>query len=188
MYHRGSALSENVRLEDLGRAKKVIIDKDNTTMIEGAGNRLSKRAFESQDAIKTPVRLRPGKTAERFAAMAGGVAVIRVGAATETEMKRSRRALKTRCTQRRLHPRKGYRSWRRVAAADSNVVEKPSSRSKGIQTGAVIIRRTLEEPVHDRQECRIRWRDHSSRFEVRVRRRWDSMPMRVKWKISSRLA
>src|SRR5947208_15555311 len=81
---------ENLKLDDLGRAKKVVVDKDNTTIIEGAGN-----TKENQGRIKqiraqieeTTSDYDREKLQERLAKLAGGVAVIKVGAATETEMK-----------------------------------------------------------------------------------------------------
>src|SRR5207244_3547905 len=81
---------ENLKLDDLGRAKKVIVDKDNTTIIEGAG-----KAKEIEGRIKqiraqieeTTSDYDREKLQERLAKLAGGVAVIKVGAATETEMK-----------------------------------------------------------------------------------------------------
>ncbi|HWP99931.1 MAG TPA: chaperonin GroEL, partial [Vicinamibacterales bacterium] len=81
---------ENLRLEDLGRAKKVVIDKDNTTIVEGAG---SKKAIEGRvKQIRTQIEETTSdydreKLQERLAKLVGGVAVIKVGAATETEMK-----------------------------------------------------------------------------------------------------
>src|SRR5438128_8811330 len=81
---------ENLKLDDLGRAKKVVVDKDNTTIIEGAG-----KTKEIQGRIKqiraqieeTTSDYDREKLQERLAKLAGGVAVIKVGAATETEMK-----------------------------------------------------------------------------------------------------
>src|SRR5436190_9543395 len=81
---------ENLTLEDLGRAKKVTIDKDNTTIIEGAG---TKKAIEGRvKQLRTQIDDTTSdydreKLQERLAKLVGGVAVIKVGAATETEMK-----------------------------------------------------------------------------------------------------
>src|SRR4029450_12876353 len=81
---------ENLKLEDLGRAKKVTIDKDNTTIIEGAG---TKKAIEGRvkqlraQIEDTTSDYDREKLQERLAKLVGGVAVIKVGAATETEMK-----------------------------------------------------------------------------------------------------
>src|SRR2546425_4773235 len=81
---------ENLKLEDLGRAKKVVMDKDNTTIIEGAG---SSKAIEARiKQIRAQIEETTSdydreKLQERLAKLAGGVAMIKVGAATETEMK-----------------------------------------------------------------------------------------------------
>ena len=81
---------ENLTLEDLGRAKKITIDKDNTTIIEGAG---TKKAIEGRvKQLRTQIEDTTSdydreKLQERLAKLVGGVAVIKVGAATETEMK-----------------------------------------------------------------------------------------------------
>jgi chaperonin GroEL len=81
---------ENVRIEDLGRAKRIVIDKENTTIVEGAGKkvdiqgRIAQIKKEIEDTTSDYDR---EKLQERLAKLAGGVAVINVGAATETEMK-----------------------------------------------------------------------------------------------------
>ena len=81
---------ENIRVEDLGKAKKVTIDKDNTTIIEGDG---TQKAIEGRvKQIRTQIEDTTSdydreKLQERLAKLVGGVAVIKVGAATETEMK-----------------------------------------------------------------------------------------------------
>src|SRR5438045_7879292 len=81
---------ENVTLDDLGRAKKITIDKDNTTIIEGAGTKqaLEGRVKQIRSQIEdTTSDYDREKLQERLAKLVGGVAVIKVGAATETEMK-----------------------------------------------------------------------------------------------------
>src|SRR6184192_1182050 len=81
---------ENLKLEDLGRAKRVVVDKDNTTIIEGAGNtkEIEGRIKQIRAQIEeTSSDYDREKLQERLAKLAGGVAVIKVGAATETEMK-----------------------------------------------------------------------------------------------------
>src|SRR5215468_8865917 len=81
---------ENVKLEDLGSAKKIVIDKDNTTIVEGAGKRgdIEARVKQIRKQIEdTTSDYDREKLQERLAKLVGGVAVIRVGAATETEMK-----------------------------------------------------------------------------------------------------
>src|SRR5207302_5735282 len=81
---------ESVKLEDLGRAKRVTVNKDNTTIIDGSGDR---KAIEGRiKQLRTQIEETTSdydreKLQERLAKLAGGVAIIRVGAATETEMK-----------------------------------------------------------------------------------------------------
>jgi chaperonin GroEL len=93
---------ENVQIEDLGRAKKIVIDKDNSTIVEGAGKHAGIEGRVKQ--IRTQIDDTTSdydreKLQERLAKLVGGVAVIKVGAATETEMKKRRRASKMPCTQ-----------------------------------------------------------------------------------------
>jgi len=81
---------ENVKLEDLGRAKKITIDKDNTTIIEGAGKSadIEGRVKQIRSQVEnTTSDYDKEKLQERLAKLVGGVAVIKVGAATETELK-----------------------------------------------------------------------------------------------------
>src|SRR5205807_1012647 len=81
---------ENIKLDDLGQAKKVTIDKDNTTIVEGAGStaaiagRVKQLRTQVEDTTSDYDR---EKLQERLAKLVGGVAIIKVGAATETEMK-----------------------------------------------------------------------------------------------------
>src|SRR5437879_10973476 len=81
---------ENIKLDDLGKAKKVVVDKDNTTIGEGAGktSAIEGRIKQIRAQIEeTTSDYDKEKLQERLAKLAGGVAVIKVGAATETEMK-----------------------------------------------------------------------------------------------------
>jgi len=143
---------ENVKLEDLGNAKKVTIDKDNTTIIEGAGKRSAVEARIKQ--IRTQIDETSSdydreKLQERLAKIAGGVAVIRVGAATEIEMKE----LKAR-VEDALHATKAAVEEGIVPGGGTallrtqKAVDKLMKTLEGdIRSGAGIIRRTLEEPV-----------------------------------------
>ena len=143
---------ENVKLEDLGNAKKVTIDKDNTTIIEGAGKRAAVEARIKQ--IRTQIDETSSdydreKLQERLAKIAGGVAVIRVGAATEIEMKE----LKAR-VEDALHATKAAVEEGIVPGGGTallrtqRAVDKLMKTLEGdIRSGAGIIRRTLEEPV-----------------------------------------
>src|SRR4029434_1383974 len=81
---------ENIKVEDLGTAKKVVIDKDSTTIIEGGGKRAAIEGRVKQlraQVEETTSEYDREKLQERLAKLVGGVAVIHVGAATETEMK-----------------------------------------------------------------------------------------------------
>jgi chaperonin GroEL len=143
---------ENVKVEDLGKAKKIVIDKDNTTVIEGAGK---KGAIEGRiKQIRTQIEETTSdydreKLQERLAKLAGGVAVIRVGAATELEMKE----LKAR-VEDALHATKaaieegvvpgGGTALLRTQKAVDKLVK---SLEGDLQTGARIIRRAIEEPM-----------------------------------------
>jgi chaperonin GroEL len=143
---------ENVKPEDLGRAKRVTIDKDNTTIIEGAGKRAAIEARIKQ--IRTQIDETSSdydreKLQERLAKIAGGVAVIRVGAATEIEMKE----LKAR-VEDALHATKAAVEEGIVPGGGTallrtqKAVDKLMKTLEGdIRSGAGIIRRTLEEPV-----------------------------------------
>jgi len=143
---------ENVKPEDLGRAKKVTIDKDNTTIVEGAGKRAAIEARIKQ--IRTQIDETSSdydreKLQERLAKIAGGVAIIRVGAATEIEMKE----LKAR-VEDALHATKAAVEEGIVPGGGTallrtqKAVDKLMKTLEGdIRSGAGIIRRTLEEPV-----------------------------------------
>jgi chaperonin GroEL len=143
---------ENVQIEDLGRAKKVIVDKDNTTIIEGAGKRaaIEGRVKQLRTQIdETTSDYDREKLQERLAKLAGGVAVIRVGAATETEMKE----LKAR-VEDALHATKAAVEEGIVPGGGTallraqKAVEKLMKSMEGdTRTGAEIVRRAAEEPV-----------------------------------------
>ena len=143
---------ENVRSEDLGRAKKVVIDKDNTTIVQGAAK---KAAIEGRiKQIRTQIEETTSdydreKLQERLAKLAGGVAVIRVGAATELEMKE----LKAR-VEDALHATKAAIEEGVVPGGGTallrtqKAVDKLAKSLDGdMRTGALIVRRVLEEPL-----------------------------------------
>src|SRR5216117_1434388 len=143
---------ENIKMEDLGRAKKVVIDKDNTTIIEGTGKRAAIEGRIKQlrtQIAETTSDYDREKLQERLAKLAGGVAVIRVGAATETEMKE----LKAR-VEDALHATKAAAEEGIVPGGGTallraqKAVEKLMKSLDGdLRTGAAIIRRALEEPM-----------------------------------------
>jgi chaperonin GroEL len=143
---------ENVKIEDLGRAKKVVIDKDNTTIIQGSAKRTTIEGRIKQ--LRTQIEENTSdydreKLQERLAKLAGGVAVIRVGAATELEMKE----LKAR-VEDALHATKAAVEEGLVPGGGTallrtqKAVDKLAKTLEGdIRTGALIIRRVLEEPM-----------------------------------------
>ena len=141
---------ENIDITDLGRAKKIKIDKDNTTIVEGAGKSASIKAritqirnqIESTDSSYDREKLQ-----ERLAKLSGGVAIVNVGAATETEMKEKKARVEdalhaTRAAvEEGIVPGGGVALLRALSSLDS-------LKLKGDEkTGADIIRRTLEAPV-----------------------------------------
>jgi chaperonin GroEL len=141
---------ENVTLKDLGRCKKVVIDKDNTTLIEGAGKKaeIEGRCNEIRKQIEeTTSDYDREKLQERLAKLVGGVAVVKVGAATETEMKEKKARVEdalhaTRAAvEEGIVPGGGVALIRGQAALDALA-------AKGEQKAGVdIVRRALEEPL-----------------------------------------
>ncbi len=141
---------ENLKLEDLGRAKKVVVDKDNTTIIEGAGNtkEIEGRIKQIRAQIEeTTSDYDREKLQERLAKLAGGVAVIKVGAATETAMKEKKARVEDALNATRaaveegIVPGGGVALLRAAEALDSLKL----SGDEG--TGVSIVRRALEEPI-----------------------------------------
>jgi len=141
---------ENVDIEDLGRAKKIKIDKENSTIVEGAGKNAAinariaqlKKQIEDTDSDYDKEKLQ-----ERLAKLAGGVAVINVGAATETEMKEKKARVEdalhaTRAaTQEGIVPGGGVAFIRTIAALDKLKLEGDE------KIGANIVKRAIEEPL-----------------------------------------
>jgi chaperonin GroEL len=143
---------ENVKIEDLGRAKKVVIDKDNTTVIEGAGKKsaIEARIKEIRMQIEeTTSDYDREKLQERLAKMAGGVAVIRVGAATETEMKELKARVEDALHATKAAAEEGIVPGGGVALLRTQrAVDKLIKTLEGdVQTGARIIQRSLEDPL-----------------------------------------
>ncbi len=141
---------EGVRLEDLGRAKRVTVDKDNTTIIDGAGQQKSIEGRIKQlraQIEETTSDYDREKLQERLAKLAGGVAVIKVGAATETEMKEKKARVEdalhaTRAAvEEGIVPGGGVALLRAAKALDGLKLEGDD------QIGVNIIRRAAEEPV-----------------------------------------
>jgi chaperonin GroEL len=141
---------ENIKLEDLGRAKKVVIDKDNSTIVEGGGKStgIEGRIKQIRAQIdETTSDYDREKLQERLAKLAGGVAVVKVGAATETEMKEKKARVEDALNATRAAVEEGIVPGGGVALLRA---------AKGVDTlklegdekvGAAIVRRALEEPI-----------------------------------------
>ena len=142
---------ESINLNDLGQAKRIVIDKDNTTVIEGGGSseaiqgRIQQIRRQIEDTTSDYDR---EKLQERLAKLAGGVAVINVGAATEVEMKEKKARVEdamhaTRAAvEEGIVPGGGVALVRTVSALESLESDDPSE-----QVGADIVRRAVEEPL-----------------------------------------
>jgi chaperonin GroEL len=141
---------ENIKLDDLGKAKKVTIDKDNTTIIEGAGNQ---QAIEGRvKQIRTQVEETSSdydreKLQERLAKLVGGVAVIKVGAATETEMKEKKARVEDAMHATKAAVEEGIVAGGGVALIRAGKAL-DSLKLEGDQlVGASIIRKAIDEPL-----------------------------------------
>ncbi len=148
---------ENAKVDYLGRAKKIIIDKDNTTVVEGAGKKEAIKARIAQ--IKTQIDNTTSdydkeKLQERLAKLAGGVAVIRIGAASEIEMKEKKARVEDALHATRAAVEEGIVAGGGVALVRA---QKAIEKGKGgindkllvgdIGLGVAIVRRALEEPM-----------------------------------------
>ncbi len=147
---------ENVKLEDLGRAKKITIDKDNTTIVEGAGKQsdIEGRVKTMRAQIEeTTSDYDREKLQERLAKLVGGVAVIKVGAATETEMKEKKARVEdamhaTRAAvEEGIVPGGGVALVRAAKALEKFDLNKDGEGDPDEQIGVNIVRRALEEPL-----------------------------------------
>jgi chaperonin GroEL len=141
---------ENVGLEDLGRAKKVHIDKDNTTIVEGAGSRSAIEGRVKQ--IRTQVEETTSdydreKLQERLAKLVGGVAVINVGAATETEMKEKKARVEDALNATRAAVEEGIVPGGGVAYLRTFPALEKLKLDGDQQIGVDIVKRALEEPA-----------------------------------------
>jgi len=143
---------ENVRIEDLGRAKRIVIDKETTTIVEGAGKKadIQGRIGQIKNEIdETTSDYDREKLQERLAKLAGGVAVINVGAATETEMKEKKARVEdalhaTRAAvEEGIVPGGGVAYLRCVAALDRTAKELDGDETVGVN----IVKRALEQPL-----------------------------------------
>jgi chaperonin GroEL len=141
---------ENIKLEDLGKAKKIVIDKDNTTLVEGAGKASAIEGRIKQIRVQideTTSDYDREKLQERLAKLAGGVAVVKVGAATETAMKEKKARVEDALNATRaaveegIVPGGGVALLRAAKAVDKLKLEGDE------KVGAMIVRRALEEPI-----------------------------------------
>jgi chaperonin GroEL len=143
---------ESIGVGDLGQAKRVVVDKDNTTIIAGKGARSSidGRVGEIRSQIEqTESDYDREKLQERLARMTGGVAVIRVGAHTETEMKELKSRVEDALNATRAAAEEGIVPGGGTALlrAESSVVEKAETMSGDLKTGALIVAKSLEAPL-----------------------------------------
>jgi chaperonin GroEL len=146
---------ENTKLDQLGRARKVVIDKDSSTIIDGAGD---------SDAIKGRIKQLKAeventdsdfdreKLQERLAKLAGGVAVVKVGAATETEMKEKKHRVEDALQATKAALEEGIGPGGGVALLNAISAIKADDLEGDERTGAQIIVRALEEPVRQLAE------------------------------------
>jgi chaperonin GroEL len=142
---------ENVKLDDLGRAKKVVIDKDNTTLIDGAGKpsaiegRIKQIRVQIEETTSDYDR---EKLQERLAKLAGGVAIIKVGAVTETAMKEKKARVEDALNATRAAVEEGIVPGGGVALLRA---AKAIDGLKGVEgdekVGAMIVKRALEAPI-----------------------------------------
>jgi chaperonin GroEL len=141
---------ENIKLEDLGRARKVVVDKDNTTIVDGAGKdtAIQSRVKQIRAQIEeTTSDYDREKLQERLAKLVGGVAVIKVGAATETEMKEKKARVEDALNATRAAVEEGIVAGggvsllRAARAVDALKLEGDE------KVGAHIVRRAVEEPI-----------------------------------------
>ena len=141
---------ENIALKDLGRCKKVVIDKDNTTIVDGAGSRsdIEGRVKQIRAEIEeTKSDYDREKLQERLAKIVGGVAVIKVGAATEIEMKEKKARVEDALHATRAAVEEGIVPGGGVAFIRSIDALAKAKLSDEEQQGLNIIRRALEEPL-----------------------------------------
>jgi chaperonin GroEL len=141
---------DSVTLEDLGRARKVIADKDNTTIVEGRGEARDIEARIKQ--IRSEIDISTSdydkeKLQERLAKLAGGVAVIKVGGATETELKEKKHRVEDALSATRAAVEEGILPGGGVALINALSVLKKLKMGGDEATGVNILKRALEEPL-----------------------------------------
>jgi chaperonin GroEL len=141
---------ENLTLADLGKAKKVVVDKDNTTLIEGGGKtgaiegRIKQLRMQIEETTSDYDR---EKLQERLAKLAGGVAIVKVGAATETEMKERKARVEDALNATRAAVEEGIVPGGGVALLRASKGLDGLKLAGDEATGVEIVRRALEEPI-----------------------------------------
>jgi chaperonin GroEL len=141
---------ENIKLEDLGKAKKIVVDKDNTTLVEGAGKssviegRIKQIRAQIEETTSDYDR---EKLQERLAKLAGGVAVVKVGAATETAMKEKKARVEDALNATRAAVEEGIVPGGGVALLRASKAIDKLKLEGDEKVGALIVRRALEEPI-----------------------------------------
>jgi len=141
---------ENIKLEDLGKAKKIVVDKDNTTLVEGAGKtaaiegRIKQIRAQIEETTSDYDR---EKLQERLAKLAGGVAVIKVGAATETAMKEKKARVEDALNATRAAVEEGIVPGGGVALLRASTAIDGLKLEGDEKVGAMIVKRALEEPI-----------------------------------------
>jgi len=141
---------ENIKISDLGRAKKINIDKENTTIVEGAGDpsKIQGRVKQIKTQIdETTSDYDREKLQERLAKLVGGVAVINVGAATETEMKEKKARVEDALNATRAAVEEGIVPGGGVAFLRCLPALKALNLGGDLQIGVEIVKRALEEPI-----------------------------------------
>ena len=141
---------ENTKLSQLGKARRVVIDKDSTTIIDGAGESdgIKARIKQLKSEIEnTDSDFDREKLQERLAKLAGGVAVIKVGAATETEMKEKKHRVEDALQATRAALEEGIVPGGGVALLNTASAIKADELEGDDRTGAQIVMRALEEPI-----------------------------------------
>jgi chaperonin GroEL len=141
---------ENVTIKDLGKAKRVVIDKDNTTIIDGAGTKkdIDGRVTEIRNQIEnTTSDYDREKLQERLAKLVGGVAVVKVGAATETEMKEKKARVEDALHATRAAVEEGIVAGGGVALLRAQKSLDSLEGNDEEMAGIGIVRRAVEEPL-----------------------------------------
>ena len=141
---------ENVSIDMLGTAKKIVITKEDTTIIEGAGTKdavMGRIALIKSQIEKTDSNYDKEKLQERLAKLSGGVAVIKVGASTETELKEKKHRYEDALSATRAAVEEGIVPGGGVTLLLAAGKLKPESTSGDEQTGLLIVKRALEEPL-----------------------------------------